>query len=280
MSKTNKTGWERHNRVVFNEITENYEKVRWGWIPEIFEDIVKYSSPSTGKNALEIGAGTGKATEHILEAGYNVLAVEMSENMSDFLKQKFNETQDLKVLTSTFEDAELEDSVYDLIYAASAFHWVDADIGCPKVFRLLKDKGVFALIRGNGERVREGKLYDAVNIVYDKYYYSHYEKWDREKSIADMTVEDYLKPSEIERGFRFKGMEEYGFTDVTMKIYKTRKQHTADEHIKLLDTFSDHIALPEENRKALYDGVAEAINKNGGIQEITYDYQLYMGRKA
>ena len=38
---TTKTGWERHNRVVFDEITEIYDKTRWDYPPEIFSDTIK-----------------------------------------------------------------------------------------------------------------------------------------------------------------------------------------------------------------------------------------------
>ena len=277
---TTKTGWERHNRVVFDEITENYDKTRWDYPPEIFSDIIKYSSPGSVRNALEIGAGTGKATVQALDAGYGVLAVEMGENMTEFLKRKFSENEEFKVITSTFEDAELEDSSYDLIFAASAFHWIDADIGCPKVFRLLKDGGTFALMRLNVVRQGEGDLTDDIEAAYVKHYYTHYEDWrKREKRIVEMSIDDYLDPEELHRGFRLKGLEPYGFTDITMKLYKSYKLYTADEYVSLMKTMSDHISLPEKNRKDLHNALTDAINKNGGTLKADYVYQLYMGRK-
>jgi hypothetical protein len=48
---------------------------------------------------------------------------------------------------------------------------------------------------------------------------------------------------------------------------------------ELLDTFSDHRALPRENREALYSGVKETIEKHGGQIQTHNTYQLYMGRK-
>ncbi|MCL2247877.1 MAG: class I SAM-dependent methyltransferase [Oscillospiraceae bacterium] len=280
MSAT-KTGWERHNRVVFDEITENYDKTRWDYPPEIFSDIIKYSSPDSGKKALEIGAGTGKATVQALDAGYDVLAVEMGENMTEFLKRKFSENEKFKVITSTFEDVKLEDSSYDLIFAASAFHWIDANIGCPKVFRLLKDGGTFALLRNNVVRQGEGELTDDIEKAYIQHYYTHYENWRRrEKTIAEMSIDDYLDPDELHRGFRLRGLELYGFTDIRTKLYKSYKLYTADEYVSLMNTMSDHIKLPEENCNALYKALSEAINQNGGILKADYVYQLYMGRKT
>ena len=57
--KNVKTGWERENKVHFDEIVANYDKARWVYPVELFSDIFEYMGAGH-KNALEIGAGTGK----------------------------------------------------------------------------------------------------------------------------------------------------------------------------------------------------------------------------
>jgi len=203
-----KTGWERENRTHFDDIVVNYDKVRWDYPAELFADIFEYSGKEH-KTALEIGAGTGKATAPILNAGYNVTAVEMGVNMSEFILEKFKGYTNFNVITSTFEDVALQDDSYDLIYAASAFHWVDAPIGCPKVYRLLKNGGVFALFRNNVVENDGNETYDEIQAVYDKHYFSHYKKDQRPVKISKMKYEDFLKPAEIHRGFRFESLEQY-----------------------------------------------------------------------
>jgi ubiquinone/menaquinone biosynthesis C-methylase UbiE len=121
------TGWERSSRTVFDEIVTNYDKIRWGYPDELYMDIIRYSESPKGKKALEIGAGTGKATVQFLNMGYDVTAVEMGVHMSEFLLDKFKGYPNFNVVTTTFEDVLLEDTSYNLIYAASAFHWVDAE---------------------------------------------------------------------------------------------------------------------------------------------------------
>ena len=274
-----KTGWERNNRTHFDEIVVNYDKVRWNYPKELFDDIIQYSEHNKGKKAIEIGAGTGKATTPFLDAGYNVTAVEMGANMTDFLIDKFRKYTYFDVITSTFENAQLENDSYDLIYAASAFHWVDAKIGCPKVLRLLKRKGVFALFRNNAVPPDDDELYEAVQSVYEKHYYSHYKMDKRPVIISKMSEKDFRKPAEIYRGFRFESLEQYGFNDITMKLYDATRTYNADEYIALLETYSDHRALPDKNRTALYAGIKEAIIKHGGHQKLNFIFQLYMGRK-
>jgi ubiquinone/menaquinone biosynthesis C-methylase UbiE len=276
MGTDNGTGWERNKRTIFDEIVMNYDKVRWGYPNKLFADIIRYSEPEKGKKALEIGAGTGKATAPFLDMGYVVTAVEMGKNMTEFLLEKFIGYSSFNVITATFEDASLEEVSYDLIYAASSFHWVDAEIGCPKVYRLLKSGGVFALFRNNSVLAEGEELYEEIQTVYEKYYYSYY--ISKERPVRK-SKEEFCKPSEIYRGFRFEGLERYGFSEVTMKLYDESRTYSADEYIALLDTYSDHRGLPDDNRAALYEGIKEAILRYGGQHKVDYVFQLYMGRK-
>lgn len=273
------TGWERDRRTHFDEIVVNYDKFRWDYPAELFADAIQYSGHGTGKRAVEIGAGTGKATTPFLDAGYAVTAVEMGANMAEFLRDKFKRYADFNVITSTFEDACLEDDSHDLIYAATAFHWVDSVVGCPKVLRLLKSGGAFVLFRNNAVRSDEDELYDAVNAAYEKYYYSYFIKEERPVNISRMTEDDFRKPAEIHRGFRFESLEQYGFCDIVMKLYETTRMYDADEYIMLLDTMSHCRALPDDNRAALYREIKKAIIQHGGQQKMNFIFQLYMGRK-
>ena len=276
MGTQNKTGWERNNRMIFDEIVMNYDKIRWGYPDELFADVIRYSGPGKGKKALEIGAGTGKATAPFLDSGYVVTAVEISKNMTEFLLEKFKEYNNFNVITSTFEDVLLDDENFDLIYAATSFHWVNAEIGCPKVFRLLKKGGVFALFRGNPVPAQGEEIYEEIQTVYEKYYYSYYVSKERP---VRKSKDDFLKPSEICKRFGFDCLERYGFGQVTTKLYDASRTYSADEYIELLDTFSDHRSLPVDLRVALYEGIKKVILKHGGHHKVDYVFQLYMGRK-
>jgi len=270
------TGWERNRRAHFDEIVEDYDKMRPKYPSNLFEDIFKYSGTGIGKKALEIGAGTGKATTPFVDAGYNVTAVEIGTNMAEFLLEKFKGYKDFNVIIASFEDVSLKESSYDLIYAASAFHWVDAKAGCPKVFRLLKNGGVFALFRYNVISADGEELYEDIQEVYEKYYYSYYKS---NKRPVKKSKKEFEKPSEILLGFGFEDLRVYGFKDISMKMYDVVRTFGADEYINWLDTMSDHRGLPESDRVPLYSGIKETILRHGGRHKVDYIYQLYMGKK-
>jgi len=276
MEKDTLTGWEFHKRTHFDEIVVNYDKARPEYPDKLFKDVFEYAGAKKSMKALEIGAGTGKAALPFLNAGYDITAVEMGANMSEFLLEKFRVYKNFNVINSTFEDALLEDGIYDLIYAASAFHWVDQKIGFPKVLRLLKNNGTFALFRYNtipsvGEELRE-----EIQAVYEKYYSSYY---TAKKRPDIKSREEFAQPSEILHNYGFENMGNYGFRDVQLKFYDKEMNFSADEYIALCDTLADHRGLPEENKSALYAGIKEAIEKHGGRHRENWVFQLYIGRK-
>ena len=265
-------GWERHNRIHFDDIVVNYEKSRWDYPTELFNDVINYQGGKS-KMSLEIGAGTGKATAPFLDARYDVTAVELGANMSAFLRDKFKGNRNFSVITASFEDAILEDNCYDLIYSASAFHWVDPKIGCPKVFSLLKNGGTFALFRSNVDSYQSESLYEDIEEQYEKHYFKPYKKPIRTPR------DEQFGPSSILRGYGFEGLEDYGFTDIFTKLYDVTLTYDADKYIALQDTMSDHRSLPEDDRTALYSGIKDVIIRHGGIIEVNHFFQLYMGRK-
>ena len=264
------TGWERGNRTHFDEIVVNYDRIRPEWPDEIFTDIFRYTLPEKGKKALEIGAGTGKATTSVLDAGYDVTAVEIGSNMTEFLRNRFKAYDKFAVINDSFEDALLGEDSYDLVYAASAFHWVDAKIGCPKVWRILKNGGTFALFRFNEISSEDKELGGEIQRADEKYLYKTHEK------PAKISIEEKIS---IFRGFGFNDLREYGFSDVLMNLYDETLIFSADDFLAFLDTMANRRSLPEDDKTALYAAIKEAIAMHGGYHKLNYIFQLYMGRK-
>jgi len=276
MGECIKTGWEQENRVHFDEIVVNYDKARWNYPEQMYKDIFEYNGLEKGKKAIEIGAGTGKATTPVLNAGYDVTAVELGVNMAEFILEKHKGYKNFNVIVAAFEDVTLTEGIYDLIYAASAFHWVNAEIGCPKVFRLLKPGGTFALLRNNVYTADGDALYEEIQAAYKKNYFSYYTSKER---MIRHSNKDLMEPAGIKQGFGFEDLSTYGFGDIFLKFYEQTFTNNADEYIASMDTLSDHRKLPEDNRAALYSEVKEAIIKHGGQCSVDTVYTLYMGRK-
>ena len=262
------------DRDRFDEVVAAYNIIRPDYPVKLFSDIFDYAGTAGCKKAIEIGAGTGKATKPFLDAGYDVTAIEIGENMAAFLAKEFMQYEKFEVSNAPFEDVALGNDQYDLVYAATAFHWIKAEIGCPKAFELLKAGGVFALFRYNAVPADGVDLYEEIQAVYEKYYHQPYIRPIRKAK------DEYEKSSEIIKGFGFNDLKKYGFADVTMKLYESVRTLSADDYMSLLDTYPDHKSLKESDRISLYTGIKDAILHHGGNIDINYVFQLYMGRKC
>jgi len=75
-----------------------------------------------------VGAGTGQATDLFITHGHHLDLLEVSDEQVSFLRQKYAANQNIAVMKKYFEDYE-SDQQYNLIYSATAFHWIKCEIG-------------------------------------------------------------------------------------------------------------------------------------------------------
>lgn len=128
----------------FDTVASTYEKLRPGYVDELYEMLFEYIPIYESSNVIEVGIGGGQATLPILKTGCKLTAIEYGEHFSELCREKFKDYPKFKVVTNKFENHDLEKESYDLVYAASAFHWVPEEVGYSKVFSILKRGGVFA----------------------------------------------------------------------------------------------------------------------------------------
>lgn len=92
---------------------------------------------------LEIGAGSGLATQEIIAAGSEVTAIEPGARRGAIL----HATTGVQVLRTTLEDSTLDDGSFDAVAAATSMHWVDLAAGLPKLHAALRPGGRLAVWR-------------------------------------------------------------------------------------------------------------------------------------
>ncbi len=255
--------------ATFDTKVSLYEKMRPGYLEDLYQAIFDYIKIDENSHVVEVGSGSGQATLPVLQKGCTLTAVEYGENFSELLKEKFREYK-FDVLTGKFEDVELPENTYDLVFSATAFHWVPEEIGYPKVFSILKEGGAFARF-ANRPCISPDmpELIKEIDAIYDEYYNKHYglhsgtRKWFSEDDAKEIS----LIP------------EKYGFKDIRYHLFFRERVFTAKEYTQLLGTYSDHIALGEEIRNAFFDKIEEAIDRHGGTITIKDTLDLELARK-
>ena len=97
------------------------------------------SSPAT---VVELGAGTGKLTDRLVELGHDVLATDPSDEMLAHLRLRY---PDMRVATAPAEAVPVATRSVDVVVAAQAFHWFDPVPALREAARMLKPEGRIAL---------------------------------------------------------------------------------------------------------------------------------------
>lgn len=249
----------------FDSAALDYDKSRPTYVKEIYEDILRYKPLNPDCHVLEIGLGTGKASKPVLDTQCRLIGIEPGENLTDLARERFKAYDNFSLLNQTFQDFVSPDQTFDLIYAATAFHWIPEDYGYSRVFNLLKPGGAFARFAYHaGPDQGRRALTDEIQILYQKYMHT-------EGKYVEFSVENAREIAQ-------KALA-YGFADVKYSMYHTTKNFTADEYMALLRTYPDHMKLKESDRKNLFDGIHSAINNHGGIMTVYYSMDLELARR-
>ena len=255
----------------FDTVASKYEKMRPGYVAELYQTIFDYIPIDETSCVVEIGCGGGQATGPMLMTGCQLTAVEYGEHFSELLKEKFRENRNFSVITGKFEDIDFRDNTYDLVFSASAFHWVPEKIGYEKVFSMLKRDGVFARFANHPYRDKGNPGLSAeIDDLYDEYYNQFHNK-------KRVTITEYTEEQAKERAMI---AEKYGFSDIQYALFHRERVFSAKEYVELLGTYSDHIAIEERIRMKFFAKIEEAIHNHGGTITIYDTIDLQLARKG
>lgn len=258
------------NERYFDENVVMYDKYRPTYVAELYSDIIEYANITENSKILEIGCGTGNATLPFIKQGANVTAVELGENLSEYTKDKFSEYENFNIVNARFEDYNTDEK-YDLIFAATAFHWIKPEYAYSRCKDLLASNGVLATFWNTPRISRDnGELYSEIQALYAEYLPDN-----KEESASLIESKWYISRCKHLSGY----FETYDYTSLFFKLYQGKRKFNAGDYIGLLHTYSDHMALCEEKRNVFFAKIHSAIQKYGQIDLIdTID--LHIGKKA
>ena len=123
----------------FQDGGRHYHRIRPGYP----EESVRWLVPTDAKDALDVGAGTGKFTSLLLDLGLDVTAVDPS---ADMLAQLTAPCPDARAVVGTAEATGLPDSCFDVVTVAQAWHWCDPLAASNELARVLRPHGTLGLV--------------------------------------------------------------------------------------------------------------------------------------
>lgn len=257
-------------RATFESVADRYDQARPSYPAELLDALVSLAGLRPGSRLLEVGCGTGKATVAMARRGFAITGVELGPGLAEQARRNLARFSQVNVVTADFESYQpAGGEVFDLVYAATAWHWIDPAIKYRKAWRLLRPGGhlafweaahvfpddadpIFRQIQPVYDEIGEGLPADAV--------------WIRPGELADSRAE--LEVTGLFDGIRVRHFD-----------WETR--YDADGYIALLDTFSNHIAMEPRKRDRLYAGIRELVDARAdGLLRRHWGAVLHVARRG
>ncbi len=259
-------------RTTFDAVALQYDDARPAYPEQLIHTVLTYAGVHEGARALEIGAGTGQATLQFAWRGIGVHAVEPGPAMADLIRERFDGTDlDVTVETADLESAVIQPGAYDLVFAATSWHWLTPVVRWQRVSEALRPGGTVAAF-WHVPHWRRTDLRQELDVVYAN-------------SGADLTQMGPMADTEIENAAFLRDWvadvhDPSAFNDFRGAEYRWSQRLDAADYTSLLGTYGDHLALDPDVRSRLFEGVTAVIDAHGGQLELHYTTHLMVARAA
>jgi SAM-dependent methyltransferase len=255
-------------RLTFGAAARAYDAIRPGYPPRLVKALIVRAGLGSASTVLEIGCGTGQLTRDLVRTGCAILCLEPSSELAGFARRNLAPFPRVEVREELFETFKVAAGTFDLVVAATSFHWLDPETRCDKACRTLRAGGVIAILTN----VHRGPLSGFCERVQDLYRVLAPDlaqagaRSETEPGSDQLTVE-------LSRGGLFDRVE-------TLTETWSRRL-SRDQYLALLETFSRHRQLPEAQRLCLFTEIGRLIDREyGGSIDHPQWTTLCMARKA
>jgi 2-polyprenyl-3-methyl-5-hydroxy-6-metoxy-1,4-benzoquinol methylase len=138
------------------ELARNEPEQIWGWSTPAgrlrasrrADLIISGAALGPGKQALEIGCGTGLFTEKFAHSGAQIVAVDISPDLLDKARARGLQESQVRFLAKPFEQCGV-DGPFDAIIGSSVLHHLDLQPALARILALLKPGGVMCFAEPN-----------------------------------------------------------------------------------------------------------------------------------
>jgi SAM-dependent methyltransferase len=255
-------------RETFSEDAELYERVRPGYPSEMFDDLAELAKIGPGCRVLEIGCGTGQATVPLAERGYEIVAVELGADMAAVARRNLAGFASVEIVVSAFEDWPLPAEPFDVVFAATAFHWVDPEVRVAKAADALRLGGSLCTVGTHHVAGGSEVFFDEVQGCYERFDPST-PPGLRLPAAADIPQDS----SELDRSGRFG--------PAVFRTYEWDLSYSTGGYLDLLGSYSGHRALEPAARTGLLDCIEQMIDdRHGGRITKRYMTDLRVARRT
>jgi len=225
--------------VTFDHAADLYQRARPEYPSELYDDLLAVTVLSPGARLLEVGCATGKATMSMARRGFRITCLEPGAALAAAARSNLA-AFDVEVIERRFEDWIPTGDLFAMVFAATAWHWIDPGVRYRKAADALTPDGYLAIWGAGHVIPYDGDpFFEELQEVYDE--------------IGEALPPGAACPRPQELADDRDDIERSGLFDVVeIKQYDWETVYDADGYIELLNTFSGHIAMQDWQRARLY----------------------------
>ncbi len=225
----------------FDSVAESYHRARPHYPDELFTEMIEAAGLRPGSDLLEIGCATGRATQALARRGYRITCVELGGELAAAARRNLAGYADVRVVTGKFESWQPPAGQrFDLVYAATSWHWIDPEQRCRLAWQFLRPAGHLA-------------IWSALHVLPDDGDPFFLEIQEIYEEIGEGLPGDWNFPRPGELDDNVAELTASGlFSIVKVRHFDWEVIYDAAGYIELLDTFSGHMAMAQWQRDRLY----------------------------
>lgn len=244
----------------FGVMAEAYERFRPGYPAELADLVMAYAGQPV-RTALEIGAGTGKATRLLAQRVGSVTATEPDGGMLAELRKHV--PANVESVQAAFEDLQLGEK-YGLVYAAASLHWTNPEGRWSRMADLLEPGGVFASF-GGPFHLADPAVEEAARAARAPFLDSD-----------DVPSPDGTPPDHAMQWPGTELQQSEWFTDVRQSEIERRLTMSADDYVGHLSTISAYLVLPAPEQEQVFGQIRQAVPET---VELVADLTVHLARR-
>jgi len=227
-------------RATFDSVARLYHQARPDYPDELYDELVRLAGISPGDRVLEVGCATGKATIPLARRGFAITCVELGAELAMEARANLAGFGNVEVVNAPFETWPGGPEPFDLVFAATAWHWIDPAVRYRKAWEVLRPGGHLAFWSATHAFPAGGDtFFREIQDVYDEIGESlpPHATWPDAGQLPGDA--DEILASGL-------------FEDVAVRRFGWEIDYDAEGYIRLLNTFSGHIAMEPWQRDRLY----------------------------